>query len=82
MEQIYTLRQAIRIIEKRDTKGKAVPFDARFFKKDGGVATFKGAVCSSSYHRGTMNIYSPLSGETRKVLMHHLFELNGREVRL
>ena len=82
MEQIYTLKQAIKIIEQRDRNGKSVPFTAKFFKKNGGVATFQNAVCSSSYHRGTMNIYTPVSGETRKVLMHHLFELNGKEVRL
>ena len=80
MPKIYTLRQALRIIEQRDTQGKCIPFSAKFFKKNGGVATFTRAVCSSSYHRGTINIFNPVSGETRKVLMHHLFELNGKEV--
>lgn len=80
MGQIYTLKQAMRIIERKDEKGKHVPFSARFFKKNGEVATFTQVVCSSSYHRGTINVFNPISGETRKVLMHHLFELNGKEV--
>lgn len=82
MEKIYSLKEALRIMQERDKKGKAVPFSARFLKKNGGVSTFNNAVCSSSYHKGNVRIYSPRSGETRAFPAHHLIELNGKEVRI
>lgn len=67
-------------MERKDDTGKGFPFTARVLKKDGSVAIFENAVCTSTYHNGTANIYTPASRETRTVRTLHFIEFNGKEV--
>ncbi len=78
-KQVITFRKAIKEIERKDESGNPVPFTAKVFKKDGGVATFIDAVCTSSYHEGTMNFRTP-NNEVRKIRAIYLIEINGKEV--
>jgi hypothetical protein len=80
MSQVIHIKQAIFEIESKDERGKPIPFSARVLKKDGGVALFENAVCSSSYHKGTMNFFIPANGQTRTIRTIHLIEFNGKEV--
>lgn len=82
MNQIIHIKQAIFEIERKDPQGKPIPFSARVLKKDGGIAVFKNAVCSSSYHKGTINFFIPGNGEVRTVRAIHLIEFNGKEISL
>ena len=80
MTPVIHIKQVIAELERKDDSGKAIPFSARVLKKDGAVALFEDAVCTSTYHNGTANIYTPVSQETRKVRMLHFIEFNGKEV--
>lgn len=80
MSQVIHIKQAILEIERKDERGKPISFSARVLKKDGGVALFENAVCSSSYHKGTMNFFIPANGQTRTIRTIHLIEFNGKEV--
>lgn len=77
--KVIHIRKAVKHIERKDERGKPIPFSARVLKKDGGVAIFKEAVCTSSYHKGTMNFRTP-NNEVRKIKAIYIIELNGQEV--
>lgn len=77
---VINLRQAIAEMERKDANGRPVPFSARVMKKDGSIALFVDAVCTSSYHNGTANIYTPASQTTRKIHTLCMIEFNGKEV--
>lgn len=80
MNGVIHIKKAVSEIERKDDEGKPVPFSARVFKKDGSVALFENAVCTSSYHKGTMNFYVPASNAVRTIRTIFLIELNGKEV--
>lgn len=66
------------LLERRDAKGDLIPFNAKVFKKDGGVSTYTNAVCTSSYHNGRRNL--KMNNEIRKVRDIFFIEVNGMEV--
>lgn len=80
MTSIIHIKQVIAELERKDDSGKAIPFSGRVLKKDGTTALFENAVCTSTYHNGTANIYTPASQETRKIRLLHFIEFNGKEV--
>lgn len=77
---VINIKQAIAEMERKDATGKPVPFSARVLKKDGNVALFVDAICTSSFHKGTMNIYTPASRQARTIRTLYLIEFNGKEV--
>lgn len=77
--RIIHIRKAVKYIERRDERGKPIPFSAKVLKKDGGLAIFQDAVCTSSYHKGTMNFRTP-NNEVRKIKAIYLIEVDGKEV--
>lgn len=77
---VIHIRNVIKEIERKDPKGNPLPFSARVLKKDGGVALFENTICTSSYHKGTMNFYTPASQTIRTIRVLHLIEFNGKEV--
>lgn len=77
---IIHIKKVVAEMERKDATGKRIPFSARVLKKDGSVALFEGAVCTSSYHDGTMNFYIPANDDTRKIRTTHIIEFNGKEV--
>ena len=79
VKPVIHIRKAVKSIERKDEKGKPIPFSAKVLKKDGSVATFIDAVCTSSYHKGTMNFRTP-NNEVRKIKAIYIIELNGQEV--
>lgn len=78
-KQILSIKKAVRYIERKDNNGQPIPFSAKVFKRDGGVALFQDAVCTSSFHRGTMNFRMP-NNEVRKIRTIYLIEVDGKEV--
>lgn len=77
---VIHIKNAVKEIERKDDKGRSIPFSARILKKDGGVALFENTICTSSYHNGTMKFYTPASQTVRTIHVLHLIELNGKEV--
>jgi hypothetical protein len=69
------------IIEKRDAKGKPVPFSMKFVKiSTGEIVTAENVVCTSShFNPRTYNIMFP-NMEIRKVRHTLIVEINGQEV--
>lgn len=80
MTSVIHIKHVTAELERKDSSGKAIPFSARVLKKDGSVAIFENAICTSTYHTGTANIYTPASRETRTVRLLHFIEFNGKEV--
>lgn len=80
MKGVIHIREVVREMERKDESGKRPSFSLKTFKKDGSLAVFENAVCSSSYHKGTLNIYCPASAQTRTVKTIFITEFNGKEV--
>lgn len=78
MKRVIHVRALSSILERKDEKGNPIPFNARVFKRNGGVSTYTNAVCTSSFHEGYRNLR--MNNEIRKVRDIFFIEVNGMEV--
>jgi len=71
----------IPLMERKDPKGKPVPFSIKFRKKSTGeLVTAKNVTCTSTfYQEGRVNILFP-NKEIRRILLCLIVEFNGQEV--
>lgn len=72
-----------RIMERKDKDGKPVPFSLKYVKKSTGEIIFiQGAVLTSAYYAGTVNIMITESMETRTLILPLIIEFNNNPVYL
>ncbi len=71
------------IAQRKDKKGKPVPFSLKFVKASTGeIVTVDSATLTSSHHSGTMNIKILPSNQIRKITLALIVEFNKTAIYL
>jgi len=69
----------IPIVERKDANGKPIPFSIKYLKADGNFMEAESVVCTSTSHKGTINIKWP-NNEIRKVRLVNILKINNKKI--
>lgn len=66
-------------VERKDDKGKPIPFSISYLKSTGEIIEAESVVCTSTSHKGTINIKWP-NNEIRKVRTVTIMKINNKKI--